>query len=159
MKRTWIKILIAIVAVICLLVAGAYLGRGAIAKSYYGELESLDYYTGGGIAGYFEHYVITREGDSYSLTARVMGEENYDLTCPLGPTVTEDILAIITSENLYLRNGVDEVEENLYDGLGETLSAEFSGATLSYNYYGTSVYRNAALADYLLELTREASGQ
>lgn len=158
MKKIWVRVLIILLAVVCLLMIGGYLGRKEIVKSYYGELESFDYYSGGGIAGYYERYVITREGEDYVLMARVFGTEMLEVKCPIDPSVAEEIRNIIISENLLLRNGVDEVEENLYDGLGETLNAEFAGGALTYNYYGTSVYRNNTLADYLLNLTKESIG-
>jgi len=158
MKKTWVRVLIITLSVVLILLVGLVLGRKEILKSYYGELESFDYYSGGGIAGYYERYVITREGEDYVLMARVFGAEKLEVKCPIDPSVAEEIRNIIVSENLLLRNGVDEVEEDLYDGLGETLDAEFAGGTLNYNYYGTAEYRNDALADYLLDLTKESIG-
>ena len=157
-KKTRFKVLLLSLLIVCLVLVVGYFARQAIVKTYYGELESFDYYAGGGILDYSEHYVITRDGEDYTLSVFVHEDMDMTIERPIEPTEIANILNIIASENLYLRNGVNAAEENPVNIHRETLTAVFSQATLSYQYSGSSVYRNNALADYLYQLAEESIG-
>lgn len=155
MKKIFPKILIALAGFILLvlgIVIGSSLYRKETASDNYGDLKSLHYYTGGGFAGLIENYEITQEGDKFILSVRV---EGLIVSGEINAAAMDDLRDIIAEQDLFRRNGDSKRDENLADGYGESLTAEFEKTTLTFSYYGTSHRRNEALCKYLYHLAEE----